>query len=217
MICFCGDSYVEDHMIPYSKNIPLKNQWHRILTRNLYGDEYHSNYCNFGKGATSIDNLIEEQLIKQILPMYPTNPPEYLILSITYNERFSISDEIMWYPGMIDSGMTDMMREVIGFRLKYDRQIVESRSGVIKQLLTHFEKFGTKIYMFNVDKDREIYGDNKWYFKGKHIHSYIDISTNDENGLERHYSNHLTERNNSIIAERLYKEIIERDSGTKLI
>ena len=210
MICFCGDSYIGDHKI-LNTPIPLRNQWHRILARKLYGDEYHSKYHNFGEGATSIDNLIEEQLIKEILPMYPTNPPEYLILSITYNERFSISDGIMWYPGMIDNGMTDMMREVIGFRLKYDKQIMESRSGVIKQLLTHFEKFGTKIYMFNVDKDREVYGDKRWYFKRKNIQSYIDIVNNNEKGLEGHYSNHLTERNNSIVADRLYKEIVGSD------
>jgi hypothetical protein len=210
MICFCGDSYVEDHKIP-NTTISLRNQWHRILARKLYGDEYHSKYLNFGEGATSIDNLIEKQLVKEILPMYPHIPPEYLILSITYNERFSISDRIMWYPGMIDSGMTDMMREVIGFRLKYDTQIMESRSEVIKHLLTHFEKFGTKIYMFNVDKDREVYGDKKWYFKYKNIQSYIDIHNNNEKGLEGHYSNHLTERNNSIVAERLYKEIVGND------
>jgi hypothetical protein len=210
MICFCGDSYVEDHKIP-NTTISLRNQWHRILARKLYGDEYHSKYLNFGEGATSIDNLIEKQLVKEILPMYPHIPPEYLILSITYNERFSISDRIMWYPGMIDSGMTDMMREVIGFRLKYDTQIMESRSEVIKHLLTHFEKFGTKIYMFNVDKDREEYGDKRWYFKYKNIQSYIDVINNNEKGLEGHYSNHLTERNNSIVAERLYKEIVGSD------
>ena len=210
MICFCGDSYVEDHKIP-NTTISLRNQWHRILARKLYGDEYHSKYLNFGEGATSIDNLIETQLVKEILPMYPHIPPEYLILSITYNERFSISDRIMWYPGMIDSGMTDMMREVIGFRLKYDTQIMESRSEVIKHLLTHFEKFGTKIYMFNVDKDREEYGDKRWYFKYKNIQSYIDVINNNEKGLEGHYSNHLTERNNSIVAERLYKEIVGND------
>lgn len=207
MICFCGDSYVEDHKIP-NTTISLRNQWHRILARKLYGDEYHSKYLNFGEGATSIDNLIEKQLVKEILPMYPHIPPEYLILSITYNERFSISDRIMWYPGMIDSGMTDMMREVIQFRLKYDTQIMESRSEVIKHLLTHFEKFGTKIYMFNVDKDREEYGDKRWYFKYKNIQSYIDVINNNEKGLEGHYSNHLTERNNSIVAERFYKEIV---------
>ena len=210
MICFCGDSYVEDHKIP-NTTISLRNQWHRILARKLYGDEYHSKYLNFGEGATSIDNLIEKQLVKEILPMYPHIPPEYLILSITYNERFSISDRIMWYPGMIDSGMTDMMREVIGFRLKYDTQIMESRSEVIKHLLTHFEKFGTKIYMFNVDKDREEYGDKRWYFKYKNIQSYIDVINNNEKGLEGHYSNHLTERNNSIVAERFYKEIVGSD------
>jgi len=210
MICFCGDSYVEDNKIT-NTIIPLRNQWHRILASKLYGDEYHSKYLNFGEGATSIDNLIEEQLIKEILPMYPTNPPEYLILSITYNERFSISDGIMWYPNMIESGMTDMMREVIGFRLKYDTQIMESRSEVIKHLLTHFEKFGTKIYMFNVDKDREEYGDKRWYFKYKNIQSYIDVINNNEKGLEGHYSNHLTERNNSIVAERFYKEIVGSD------
>ena len=210
MICFCGDSYVEDHKIP-NTTISLRNQWHRILARKLYGDEYHSKYLNFGEGATSIDNLIEKQLVKEILPMYPHIPPEYLILNITYNERFSISDRIMWYPGMIDSGMTDMMREVIGFRLKYDTQIMESRSEVIKHLLTHFEKFGTKIYMFNVDKDREEYGDKRWYFKYKNIQSYIDVINNNEKGLEGHYSNHLTERNNSIVAERFYKEIVGSD------
>lgn len=210
MICFCGDSYVEDHKIP-NTTISLRNQWHRILARKLYGDEYHSKYLNFGEGATSIDNLIEKQLVKEILPMYPHIPPEYLILSITYNERFSISDRIMWYPGMIDSGMTDMMREVIQFRLKYDTQIMESRSEVIKHLLTHFEKFGTKIYMFNVDKDREEYGDKRWYFKYKNIQSYIDVINNNEKGLEGHYSNHLTERNNSIVAERFYKEIVGSD------
>ena len=210
MICFCGDSYVEDHKIP-NTTISLRNQWHRILARKLYGDEYHSKYLNFGEGATSIDNLIEKQLVKEILPMYPHIPPEYLILSITYNERFSISDRIMWYPGMIDSGMTDMMREVIGFRLKYDTQIMESRSEVIKHLMTHFEKFGTKIYMFNVDKDREEYGDKRWYFKYKNIQSYIDVINNNEKGLEGHYSNHLTERNNSIVAERFYKEIVGSD------
>ena len=210
MICFCGDSYVEDHKIP-NTTISLRNQWHRILARKLYGDEYHSKYLNFGEGATSIDNLIEKQLVKEILPMYPHIPPEYLILSITYNERFSISDRIMWYPGMIDSGMTDMMREVIEFRLKYDTQIMESRSEVIKHLLTHFEKFGTKIYMFNVDKDREEYGDKRWYFKYKNIQSYIDVINNNEKGLEGHYSNHLTERNNSIVAERFYKEIVGSD------
>jgi len=210
MICFCGDSYVEDNKIT-NTIIPLRNQWHRILASKLYGDEYHSKYLNFGEGATSIDNLIEEQLIKEILPTYPTNPPEYLILSITYNERFSISDTITWYPGMIESGMTDMMREVIGFRLKYDKQIMESRSEVIKHLLTHFEQFGTKIYMFNVDKDREVYGDKRWYFKHKNIQSYIDVINNNEKGLEGHYSNHLTERNNSIVAERFYKEIVGND------
>ena len=131
MICFCGDSYVEDHKIA-NTIIPLRNQWHRILASKLYGDEYHSNYRNLGKGGTSIDNLIEKQLIKEILPMYPNTPPEYLILSITYNERFSISDKITWYPGMIESGMSDMMREVIEFRLKYDKQIMDSRREVIK-------------------------------------------------------------------------------------
>ena len=210
MICFCGDSYVEDHKI-LNTPISLRNQWHRILASKLYGDDYHSNYRNFGKGGASIDNLIEKQLVKEILPMYPHIPPEYLILSITYNERFSISDTLVWSPGMIESRISDMMREVIEFRLKYDKQIMESRSGIIKHLLTHFEKFGTKIYMFNVDKDREEYGDTKWYFKRKNIQSYIDIVNNNEKGLEGHYSNHLTERNNSIVAERLYKEIVGSD------
>jgi hypothetical protein len=216
MICFCGDSYVQDHKKGMS-GIPLENQWHRLLSKMLYGDKHSEEYLNFALGASSIDNLIEQQLIGKVLPLYPENPPEYLILSITYNERFSISDTITWYAGMIKNGMTDMMRDVIQFRLKYDTQIMESRSGVIKHLLTHFEKFGTKIYMFNVDMDRGVYGDKRWYFKGKDIQSYIDISTNNENGLEGHYSNHLTERNNIIVAEAFYKEIIERDSGTKLI
>jgi hypothetical protein len=216
MICFCGDSYVQDHRKGMS-SIPLENQWHRLLSKMLYGDNHNKEYLNFALGGSSIDNLIEEQLIGNVLPLYPETPPEYLILSITYNERFSISDSITWYPGMIESGMTDMMREVIGFRLKYDKQIMESRSGVIKQLLTHFEKFGTKIYMFNVDMDREVYGDKRWYFSKTYINGYINLVHNNENGLGGHYSNHLTEPNNIILAERLYKEIIERDNGTKLI
>lgn len=212
MICFCGDSYVEDHKkFGLISSSPLPLQWHRIIAEKLYGDNYGSSYKNYGKGGSSIDHLIEQQLIKKVLPLYPSNPLKHLVVGITYNERFSISEHMNWYIGMpVEDEDREMFDENIKFRLKYDNDFMKRRGMILNTLFHHLEKFGTKIFVFNVDAGRDYYVDEKFYFQKKAITNYFGTITN-KLQIENHYPNHMTVKINQMIGESLYNEIVKRN------
>lgn len=214
MICFCGDSYVQDYKktdIITSKRLPLPLQWHRLLAEKLYGNDYDSFYKNYAEGGSGIDHLIEEQLIKKVLPLYPNNPLDYLIVGITYNERFFINENLSWYPGMqTDKDYKEMFYEIIKFILKYDNDFMKRRATILNTLFQHFDKFGTKIYVFNVDSNRPLYVDKKFYFEKKYITYYIDFEDN-RTKIDNHYSNHMLVKYNELLAESLYNEIIKKN------
>lgn len=207
MICFCGDSYAEDNKA--DSGGLLRNQWHRILTQNLYGDKYYGKYLNFATGSTSIDHLIEEQLIKKVLPKYPEKPLEYLVASITFNERFLIGNTTSWYPGMpVDTENEDIFNGIVKFRLKYDSDYMMRRSLLLATIFKYLEKFGTKIFVFNVDTTRGLYVDDRYYFHHRSINRYVNI---EENAKQLDYSNHFSEKHNIIIGEAFHKEIINKN------
>lgn len=213
MICFCGDSYVQDYKkldINTLKPSPLPLQWHRLLAEKLYGNNYDSFYLNYAEGGSSIEHLIEQQLIKKVLPLYPSNPIDYLIVGITYNERFFVNENLSWYPGMpIDKDCKEMFDEVIKFILKYDNDFMKRRATILNSLFQHFDKFGTKIYVFNVDSSRPLYVDKKFYFQKKSIINYIDDVDNGSK-IDNHYSNHMLIKYNELLGESLYNEIVKK-------
>jgi len=222
MICFCGDSYIEE-LLP----VPPKS-WIRMVTNKLYTGEYDlplkdsiKYSFNTAMGGTSIEHLIEEQLIKKVLPRYPHNPFEYLIISVTYNERFSLHSGVTFTPGkpiemhynllkqhsvfknLDDDTIEYYLKSQIDYKLRTDNDNFNRRKIIISNLVDFFSRCGTKVFMFNVDSVRDFYADEKYYCKKKTINFYIDTHSNIDV-----YSNHFTLENNIKVADEFYNEII---------
>lgn len=223
MICFCGDSYVQDEAKPQS--------WTRMIASKLYLDEYIVNVKqsskfihNFAIGGKSIDHLIEEQLIKKVLPKYPQNPYEYLIIAVTHNERFDLYDNITFvghhtkiepyveqlkqiqqFEKFDDELLYNYTKSHIELRLLSNDYYFERRKNIISSLITFFQKCGTKIFITNVSGSYDYYADKELYCEKKTINAYVDTYTNIEV-----YSNHFNVENNRRVAEAFYTEITNK-------
>jgi len=223
MICFCGDSYVQDEFKPKS--------WTRMLASKLYLDKFEvdikesSKFIkNYGIGGTSIDYLIEEQLVKTVLPHYPQNPFEYLVIVITHNERFDFTNEITFvghhrdlslysrklkenknFSDIDDEVLLQFVKSQINYRLLLDDYFFERRKVMITNLANFFKLCGTKVFIVNVEKIHGYYADESMYCAKKSINSYIDSHSNIEV-----YSNHFNLDNNKKIVDAFYSEIVNK-------
>ena len=223
MICFCGDSYVQDEFKPES--------WTRMLASKLYLNKFvvdikeSSKFIkNYGIGGSSIEHLIEKQLIEKVLPNYPKRPFEYLVIVITHNERFDFSDETTFIGHHSDLSFysrelkenkkfADIEHEIllqfvksqINYRLLLDDYFFEKRKVIISKLANFFKICGTKVFIVNVETIHNYYADKDMYCDKKSINSYIDSHSNIEV-----YSNHFNLDNNRKLANEFYSEIVNK-------
>lgn len=171
MICFCGDSYA------MNEGIATPNAWHKQLARKIYGDGFMDNYINFALGGKCNDHIIEDQLIGNVLNMYPHKPLEYLVIGFTYWERFKLSNAISWTPAEGIYGDVNRLKQIHSSVLKNNKLRLDEigsddeiknflstsvrnsmvlkedtfvrRKAMVVSLLDFFKRFGTKLFLYD--------------------------------------------------------------------
>lgn len=231
MICFCGDSYGAN------EGVTKPNQWHKELTRKIYGKGHVGKYINLAAGGKCNDHIIEDQLIGGVLNMYPHNPFEYLVIGFTYWERFKLSNAISWTPAEGIYGDVDRLKKISSSVLKNNilkldkigsddeiRKFLDSsvrnsmvlnedtfvrRKSMIVPLLDLIKRFGTKLLIYDNHSEKGVSPDILFYNLEDYCKKInIVLYTNSVEGSE--YSNHFTLESNMEIAEAFYKEIINK-------
>jgi hypothetical protein len=231
MICFCGDSYSanEGPLTP--------NAWHKQLAKKIYGEHFMDNYINFSQGGKCNDHIIEDQLICNVLNMYPTKPLEYLVIGFTYWERFKLSNVISWTPAegiygdvnrlkqihsnvlqnnklRLDTiGSDDEIKNFLNTSVRNSMILKEDtfvrRKAMIVSLLDFIKQFGTKLFLYDNHSLPDASSDMLFYNVDDYCEK-ISITSYTNTLNEKEYSNHFSIESNTIVAEAFYNEIINK-------
>lgn len=232
MICFCGDSYA------MNEGIATPNAWHKQLARKIYGDGFMDNYINFGLGSKCNDHIIENQLIKGVLGMYPHKPLEYLVVGFTYWERFKLSNSISWTPAegiygdvnrlkqihssvlennklrLDEIGSDDEIKNFLSTSVRNSMVLKEDtfvrRKAMVVSLLDFFKRFGTKLFLYDNHFGPGVSSTDMLFYNVEDYCEKINITLYTNSFNEEEYSNHFSLKSNGIIAEAFYNEIINR-------
>jgi hypothetical protein len=215
-------------------------QWHVQLACKLYNIshlELNDKYNNFASGGAPLEQ-IEMQLLTKVLPLLTKSKIDYLIITLPFRHRTQLAAEYIIAPWMMESTtnfnksynsfknklikckfdlskieeltLFSFYKNTCKFNFTYYNQLNDKFLLKIESILKYIETLGTKIFVLNSDLDENEYLiDSKYYFKFKKIHDYIDINVLKSNAPE--YSNHYCLKNNQIITEKLYAEIIKNN------
>jgi hypothetical protein len=231
MICFCGDSYA------MNEGIATPNQWHKQLAKKIYGEKFMDSYINFALGGKCNDHIIENQLIGNVLSMYPHKPLEYLVIGFAYWERFKLSNAISWTPAegiygdvnglkQINSsvfennklkldtiGSDDEIKHFLNTSVRNSMILKEDtfarRKAMIVSLLDFIKRFGTKLFLYDNYSIPGTSSDTLFYNVDDYCKK-ISITSYTNTLNEKEYSNHFSIESNTIVAEAFYNEIINK-------
>jgi hypothetical protein len=231
MICFCGDSYA------MNEGIATPNAWHKQLAKKIYGEKFMDSYINFALGGKCNDHIIENQLIGNVLSMYPHKPLEYLVIGFTYWERFKLSNAISWTPAegiyvdvnrlkqihssvlennklKLDTiGSDDEIKHFLNTSVRNSMILKEDtfvrRKLMIVSLLDFIKRFGTKLFLYDNYSIPDSSSDMLFYNVDDYCKK-ISITSYTNTLNEKEYSNHFSIESNAIVAEAFYNEIINK-------